>query len=264
MTWRATEQEKKQYRDEGYFLREGLFLNAELEPLRDATEAVHRSVVEAVDRSECAPEGLIDGRRYQEILGSTIKWEWRDKVAEIRSMEPYHHLDPRLDSLLDDPRLWQPAGTVIDAESVSLFSDKLNFKHPRGAPFPWHQDTPYWAFECNHLDRLVSVLIYLDDATRENGCLWVIPGTHKRGTIPCYQDRGVVGRLYTDMDLLEGEEPIAIESPAGSVIWFHGDLVHGSQSNRDVVNRRALVLTYQPGGLPRWQHGDVRPVAAAV
>jgi ectoine hydroxylase-related dioxygenase (phytanoyl-CoA dioxygenase family) len=44
------------------------------------------------------------------------------------------------------------------------------------------------------------------------------------------------------------------------VVWFHGDLVHGSQGNRSDSPRRVLVLTYQPEGLPRWRHEDVRPV----
>jgi ectoine hydroxylase-related dioxygenase (phytanoyl-CoA dioxygenase family) len=106
----------------------------------------------------------------------------------------------------------------------------------------------------------VSALLYLDGATRENGCLWLIPGSHKRGRIACFQDRGVLGRLYTDLDRLEGEQPVAIEAPAGSAVFFHGDVVHGSRSNRTDRSRRALVLTYQPSQLPRWQHDDVRSV----
>jgi hypothetical protein len=258
----ATGEELRRYRAQGFFLRERVLAEAELRPLREAVEGVHGALVEAARAPAAPPVERIDGRRYQELLGSTVKWEWREGAAEIRSMEPTCHLDPRIDALIDDPRLWQPTTAVAGCERVSLFSDKLNFKRPGGAPFPWHQDSPYWAFDCRHLDRLVSVQLYLDDATRENGCLWVIPGSHRRGPIPCHQDRGVVGRLYTDMGQLEGEEPLALELPAGSAIWFHGDLVHGSRSNRGRSSRRALVLTYQPESLPRWRSEDVRPVAA--
>lgn len=260
MSHRASDAELSRYRDLGYFVRESALEESDLAPLREAVESVHRRVVSEAARSGAAPVERVDERRYQELLGSTVKWEWRAGTAEIRSMEPYHHLDPRLDALVDDPRLWEPAASVIGTERVSLFSDKLNFKRPGGAPFPWHQDTPYWAFGCDHLERLVSALLYLDDATRANGCLWLVPGSHKRGRIPCHRDRGVLGRLYTDLEQLDGAQPVAIEASAGSAVFFHGDVVHGSRGNHSDQSRRALVLTYQPSQLPRWQHEDVRSV----
>ena len=107
-----------------------------------------------------------------------------------------------------------------------------------------------------------SLAIVLDDSTIENGCLWLIPGSHKQGALQCFTDRGVVGRLYTDVDNLDWNEPEPIDVPAGSLVYFHGDIVHGSQVNRSEVERRLLLLTYQPAGLPRWQRKDVRPVAA--
>ncbi|MFQ5515425.1 MAG: phytanoyl-CoA dioxygenase family protein [Myxococcota bacterium] len=259
----ATAQELDSYREHGYFMRPAQLAEQELEPLRSAVEEVHARIVHEAAREDAPAVERIDGKRYQKLLGSSVKWEWQETFQEIRSMEPYHHLDPRLDALLDDPRLWGPTRRVVDSDSVSLFSDKLNFKRPKGAPFPWHQDTPYWAFGCQHLDRLVSVLVYLDDATRENGCLWVIPGSHRHGVLPVFEDQGVLGRLYTDLRRADVGTPVALEAPAGSVLFFHGDLVHGSRSNRSPVSRRALVLTYQPGDLPRWQHEDVRAVTAS-
>ncbi len=261
---RATRDEISEYAERGFFLRQSVFTQRELEPLREAVEGIHQRVVAEAGGEGAERVELVDGRRYQRLLASMVKWEWRASVAEIRSMEPYHHLDPRLDALTDDPRLWGPARAVVRSEGLSLFSDKLNFKRPGGAPFPWHQDTPYWAFECEHLDRLVSVLVCLDDATRSNGCLWMIPGSHRHGLLPCYQDRGVLGHLYTDVDHFEGEKPVALEVPAGSVVYFHGDLIHGSQGNHSEQGRRALVLTYQPAGMPRWLHDDVRPVPTAA
>jgi ectoine hydroxylase-related dioxygenase (phytanoyl-CoA dioxygenase family) len=260
VTEQASEAECRAYREVGYVVREAALRAAELEPLCDAAEAVHQRVLDEARGAAAAPVERIDGKRYQRLLGSSVKWEWRDAACEIRSMEPYHHLDARLDALIDDPRLWAPAASLIDAEAVSLFSDKLNFKRPDGAPFPWHQDTPYWAFDCAHLESLVNVLVCLDATTRDNGCMWVIPGSHLHGRLACHQDRGVLGRLYTDVDLAGLGEPIALELPPGSLVYFHGDLVHGSRSNRTQASRRTLVLTYQPAAKPRWQHDDIRSV----
>jgi ectoine hydroxylase-related dioxygenase (phytanoyl-CoA dioxygenase family) len=174
-------------------------------------------------------------------------------------MEPAHHVDPRLSALVDDPRLWKPCCDIIGSRQLSLFSDKLNVKRPGGAPFPWHQEGPYWQYGAEQLESIVSTLTYLDDSTEENGCLWVVPGTHKAGALPCLDGRGVLGALYTDIDKLEGE-PYPAAFPAGSVIWFHYDIVHGSQTNRSETDRRVFVAAYQPAGLRRWRIDNVRPI----
>ena len=262
MSHRATPGEQEAYREQGYFVRPAVFEERELEPLREAVEALHRAINRAADRGE-GPVERIDGRRYQELLGSTIKWEWSEGSRAIRSMEPVHNLDPRIDALIDDARLWQPTLEEIGAETASLFTAKLNFKRPGGAPFPWHQDTPYWAFGCAHVERLASVQLYLDAASVESGCLWMIPGSHRHGVLPGRKDCGVLGKLYTDLAGRDVGSGVPIEAPAGSAIFFHGDVVHGSQTNRSGASRRALVFTYQPGGLPLWHANEPRlPLAA--
>ncbi len=260
----VTDVERERYREQGFFVRPEVFARDELEPLREAVEGIHDAIVNEATRPEAAPVEWVDDKRYQEVLGSTVKWEWQEGSREIRSMEPFAHLDAGLAALIDDPRLWVPAAGVLGTTAVSLFTDKLNFKRPHGAPFPWHQDAPYWAFGCDHVDRLSSLQIYLDDAREDNGCLWIIPGTHTRGHLPILEDGGVLGRLYTDLTKLEAVAPVPVEAAAGSVIHFDGYIVHGSCSNRSRASRRALVLTYQPAGLPRWGAPEIRSVPADV
>jgi hypothetical protein len=246
----AAEERSALARD-GFFMRDGGFASAELAGLRDAVESVHRRVL-AASGAAGSIRFAVDDQPYERVLGSMIKWEATAELKAIRSMEPCAHLDPRLGALLADPRLAGPAAALLGETEVSVFTDKLNFKRAGGSPFPWHQDTPYWAFGCAHLDRLVSVQLYLDDATRENGCLWIIPGSHRLGFLPTFQDRGRLGRLYTDLRRVELAEPRALELPQGSLIFFDGSVVHGSRRNRTPVPRRALIATYQPPSLPRW------------
>jgi hypothetical protein len=252
----VTAAELNAYRTDGFFVRERVFGDRDLPRLRAAAEEIHARVVEA----GAAGGGVtrIDGLKFQTVLDSAIKWEWNEDQVAIRSMEPVHHLSQAMDELIDDERLCAPARGLIGTDRVSLFTDKLNFKRSGGAPFPWHQDAPYWAFGCTHLDRLASVQIYLDDATAENGCLWVIPGSHRFGHIKSPDDGTALGRLYTDVGEIAELQPRPLIAPAGSAIFFDGYIVHGSKSNRSASDRRALILTYQPAGLPVWNKGAER------
>lgn len=249
-------EERRQYREEGYFVRECVFGEDDLRRLRAAVERIHVRISDA--KSDTDPIQRLEGRKFQTTLGSVVKWEWNDEEGAIRSMEPIHHLDRDVDALIDDDRLLVPAGALVGCDRVSLFTDKLNFKRPGGSPFPWHQDAPYWAFGCSHLDQLASMQIYLDDATFENGCLWVVPGSHTRGHIPPPAQDGALQRLYTDIGALEGLEPKPLIAPAGSVIFFDGYIVHGSKSNHTHSDRRAIILTYQPEGQPMWNRDAIR------
>jgi ectoine hydroxylase-related dioxygenase (phytanoyl-CoA dioxygenase family) len=69
----------------------------------------------------------------------------------------------------------------------------------------------------------------------------------------------VLGALYTDVSGVEGEA-YAVEAAAGSVLFFHRDLVHGSQTNRSGRDRRVFVVAYQSSGLHRWRMNARREV----
>lgn len=248
---RATEAELKQYDELGFFVRYDVFSPDEIEAMRAGAENAHAQILAAASRPGASDVERVDNQKYQTVLGSKIKWEWNDDLRAVRSMEPTGHLDERLDLVIDDPRLYQPVASINGCEALSVFSDKLNVKRPGGAPFPWHQEGLYWEHGAEDLPSVVSTLTYLDDATKENGCLWVIPGSHKHGNLKGLEKRGVLGALYTDVDLIDGEA-FATELPAGSVLYFHRDLVHGSQTNRTTASRRVFVVAYQRGGLHVW------------
>ena len=118
-------------------------------------------------------------------------------------------------------------------------------------------------YGAEQVDKIVSALLYLDDATQENGCFWVIARTHDQGALECFEDRGTLGRLYTNVEDIDGD-PIAIEAPAGTVTWFHYNIVHGSQTNRSDLSRRVFIGAYQPAGLRRWRIEDHRDIQASL
>lgn len=256
----ASESELALFHKQGFFVRESIFREEELDVLRHAVEDIHSSINQRAASNDAPPMQMVDDKRYQALEDSVVKWEWSEDSKDIRSMEPFLHLHPDLEGLVDDPRLWMPAKSVLGLDSLSLFTDKLNFKRPGGAPFPMHQDSPYFALDCSHFEELVSMQIYMDAASSENGCLWMVPGSHLKGILPCVQGKGVLDRLYTDMDKFQGQEPVAVEVPAGSVIFFHVHVIHGSKSNHTEDSRRAMVLTFQPPNKLCWKANRARPI----
>ena len=239
--------ERSAWERDGFFIREHVFSPHEVRGLRAAAERVAR-------RAQCAAGGggrryEVDGNRYHEVAETTIQFEHEPRSETIRVVEPFHNLDERIGRVIDDPRLVLPMRDLVGSRSVSLFTDKLNLKRPReGSRFRWHQDSPYWAHFCRHLDRLPNAMLALDDADEANGCLRVIAGSHTRGCLPGLEGEGVLGPLFTDPRHFDLSRQVPAAMPAGSILFFSPHTVHGSEPNLSDAPRRAFVVTYQPAG----------------
>ena len=157
-SWRLSEAERRAWHDDGFFMREAVFDADEVAgALRRRPSAASRARPPRSTSSSASY--AIDGNVYHEAGGSTIQLEHAPGSQTIRVIEPFHHLDERMDRLLDDPRIVEPMRDLIGDERVALFTDKLNLKRPReGSRFRWHQDSPYWAHFFRELDRLPNVL----------------------------------------------------------------------------------------------------------
>jgi ectoine hydroxylase-related dioxygenase (phytanoyl-CoA dioxygenase family) len=245
--WRLTDAERQAWRDDGFFVREAVFADDEVASLQAAAERCVERVAAAIEASD--ETYAIDGNVYHEAGGSTVQLEHAPGSRTIRVIEPFHHLDETLDRLIDDARMVEPMRDLVRDERVALFTDKLNLKRPReGSGFRWHQDSPYWAHFFDELDRLPNVLLTLDDADERNGCFRVIRGSHRRGMLPGRTGEGRLGPLFTDPRAFALDDQVPVAAPAGSAVFFSPHTVHGSEPNRSDARRRALVLTYQPGG----------------
>lgn len=253
--------ERTAWQRDGFFVRERAFDADHLAVLRSAAERVARAAAGHADAE--GETYRIDGNRYHEAGGSTIQFEHDSERKTIRVIEPFHHLDSHFDALIDDARIVEPMKELVGDDSVALFTDKINLKRPReGSAFRWHQDSPYWTHFCDHVDRLPNVMLTLDDASVENGCFRVIRGSHTRGCLPGLEGEGVLGPLFTDPAHFDEAEQVPIEVPAGTLVFFSPHTVHGSQPNESDSLRRAVVLTYQPGGLRMFKVDAVRDAGA--
>lgn len=256
------EEERRAWREDGFFLRRAAFAPQEVEELRAAAECV--ALRAAAAARESRERYAVDGNVYIEGEGATLQLEHAEGSATLRVVEPFHHLDARLDRLIDDPRLVEPMRELVGSARIALWTDKLNLKRPReGSRFRWHQDSPYWAHACAHLDQLPNVMVTLDDASAENGCFRVIRGSHRRGLLPGCQGEGRLGPLFTDPREFDLADQVLAEAPAGSLVFFSPHTVHGSEPNRSDSQRRALVITYQPAGYEMFKVPKVREAGSS-
>src|SRR5690606_34298500 len=238
--------------EDGFFIRPSVFAPDEVEVLRRAAERVVRAANGLAARGRAYE---VDGNRYVDAGPTTIQYEHAERSQTLRVVEPFHHLDPAFERLVGDPRLVEPMCGLLGGDRVALWTDKLNLKRPReGSGFRWHQDSPYWAHVCRHLDRLPNVMLALDDADEENGCLRVVRGSHRRGPLPGCQGDGVLGPLFTDPLHFDAAAQVPAVMPAGSLLFFNAHTVHGSEPNRSERPRRACVITYQPAGFDMFKH----------
>lgn len=250
-----SETERSAWAEDGFFIRKAVFSEPELEALRCAVEAV---ALQADMASRAASAGggeyRIDGNRYVEIPSQTVQYEHNAAARTIRVIEPFHHMHPTFELLIDDARLVSPMRGLIGSDEVALFTDKINLKRAgEGSAFRWHQDSPYWTHACRHVEQLPNVMVTLDDASEQNGCFRVIAGSHTRGCLPGTSDGTTLGPLFTDPACFDARKQVLAQAPAGSLVFFSPHTVHGSEPNHSEAPRRAMILTYQPGGHPMFK-----------
>lgn len=126
---------------------------------------------------------------------------------------------------------------------IKLFDSQCFMKPPGGVEKPYHQDSAYFTIEPL---SLVTCWIALDDVTVENGCMWVIPGSHHGDLHDHSQEWDVGGRV--DMQVPDEKIDRTVETPvrlsAGSCSFHHSMLLHRSGPNQTTGHRRGLAIHY--------------------
>jgi ectoine hydroxylase len=257
-TFSLTSDESQQYESDGFFLRESVFDTSEINELRNVTEL---AVLQARELSEQGRTYFLDGKRFVDADYVTVQFEHSPGSETVRVIEPTHQLQPGLEALVDDPRIVGGMQGIIGSDDISLWTAKLNLKRAHeGSGFGWHQDSPYWVHDCNHVDLLPNVMLAFDDATEDNGCFRVIRGSHTRGCLPGSNDDTQLAGFFTDPGCFDESLQVPMIVPAGSLIFFSPHIIHGSFPNHSDQPRRAMVLTYQPANFPMLKSGQIRNI----
>lgn len=148
---------------------------------------------------------------------------------------------------IHDPRLLDLVQDIM-GPNLMLFHDQALYKPAHhGGPVYWHQDNAYW--RCVPAN-LVSCWIALDDASRENGAMQFIPGSH---LTPVWHGA-------TDSDALiqskvDESKAVCVEIPAGACIFHHCQTLHYTQPNTTDRDRRAFIIHYMNPGTRSENHG---------
>ncbi len=136
--------------------------------------------------------------------------------------------------------------------NIHFFHAKLTLKRPKvGGAWEWHQDYGYWYRNGFLFPNMASVFIALDPATRANGCLQLISGSHHIGRIEHGTVAGQVGADTNFVNQALDRLPLVYcEMEPGDALFFHSNLLHASAPNKSDHSRNALLCCYSRSDNP--------------
>ena len=216
------------YKENGFMVIEDAFSSEVIESLRHEATTICRG-----DRGELKGTPVFDGTETDdEVLRQILCIHFPHKISDLM-----------FETLKSDP--FVQVLTSIIGPNVKCMQSMLFIKAAGKPGQAWHQDEVYIPTR----DRsLTGGWIAMDDATVENGCLWVIPGSHKTGTMyfqewhgdPRFDCAFEAQRFpYTN------DDAVPVEVRAGSIVFFNGYLLHRSLPNyAETGFRRSLVNHY--------------------
>ncbi len=242
-----TDQQVRFFVEQGYLVVPGLVSAEELELLKADTISLAR------------------GKYPHEVLKPLPDSMSDQQVLEtILCLHQPHYLSPVMQSFVTHAGIAGVLGRIVGAHlpywdgAVKCMQSMLFVKPPGLQGQGWHQDEIYIPTR----DRsLCGAWIAIDNATRQNGCLYVMPGSHRHGYLHPFRTHTNLVEFDGDQEMYGFDESkeVAVEVPAGSVVFFNGYLLHRSKKNRSSTYRRALVNHYMNAWslLPWCQEGAI-------
>jgi phytanoyl-CoA hydroxylase len=261
---RAVNIDHQHYAEQGYIAIPQLLSHDEVEAARKALRAVMQKFLDDARAGRCGyrppkpgKTGNYDGawiyRADPKRVGHEVSLSFEHSydplsakesddaiLARVRKASYYENEHPDIRALVDSPKVKGIAEELL-GESAELFQTMALVKPALiGSEKPWHQDNAY--FKYAPLDRVVGFWVALDDADKNNGCMHVLPGWHRKGGLKHFHSPGDCQILP---DRVAPGEPLPIELKAGGAMFFSGMLPHQTPPNRSPKARRALQFHYR-------------------
>ena len=207
------------FTDDGYIVKKNLFSEDEINKLKEFIESSSNKKNES--------------RETRSSSGKLNITLWN------------HPSDDLFGKFSTNERIVKPMEEYLGDE-VYHYHSKIIWKKPGDGGFDWHQDYGYWYHNACLYPDMGSCFIMLDRATKENGCLKVLKGSHKVGRI----GHGVsdTPEQTADMEriaeLEKRHESVYITAEPGDVLFFHANLLHSSDENKSSDSRRTLIVCF--------------------
>lgn len=216
-----TPEQQAAYERDGYVLVRGLF---------DAQEA-----------------GILRAAIEQDPQMRASLYDRKDADGKATRMATWNHPGDSVYGLAArSPRVVDTMEQMLGGE-VYHYHSKLTAKEAyEGGAWEWHQDYGYWYHNGCVFPLMASVMVALDKATRENGCLQVLRGSHLAGRV----DHGILPGEQVGADprriqeLVKSCELVYAEMEPGDAIFFHSNLMHRSDQNRSPNRRWTVIFCY--------------------
>ena len=247
----------QQFHDDGYLVLEDAIAKTEIEKLKSAALQIvddfdinnHRAVFSTSDRDSGRDDYFFDSAENVHCFleegaldpdGELLK---PARLAINKIGHAMHDLNPAFRTFCQQPLFGQVLRDIGYSMPL-LWQTMYIFKQPHiGGKVRWHQDGSYLISDPS---TVTGIWIAIEDANRDNGCLWVQPGGHRSRLREIYQvDWTKREGVLTDLDTTPWpgfDEAVAVEVPSGSVVIFHDHMPHYSSQNRSEFSRHAFTL----------------------
>jgi hypothetical protein len=233
-------------------------LKGDRQPTHEAHLKLSRQHLEEYNRNGYTlSPGFLDSMQLESLLrtieevsgGNTLEKHDKDRVEMETNQPPTGTLIRRIyepcthyrsfRELSESAMMLDAVGSLLGGNLVFHYS-KVNMKPPAiGSVVEWHQDLAYYPLTN---DSSVTLLIYLDDADLDNGCLQVLSGRHKNPLLNHTLDGYFAGKVTEPVD---ESKAVPLEGNAGTATFMHCLTPHSSITNRSSRPRRTLILGYR-------------------
>ena len=244
-----TRAERKQFDEDGYVVKRGVVPPADLTPIKAALAEVIDAQVERLAGEGTFDETFADAPFERRL--ALICERYPDSVWDV--MGPIFSgrvTGPEIFHSLTHPGLLSSVESLVGPTIIGSSVYRVRPKLPswdRGE-VPWHQDSGYFLAHCDDM-LVLTCWIPLIDVDEGNGCLFVIPGSHRDGIIRHYTG-GHGGYLEIADDDLPGAKPVPLPMREGDVLFLTNLTAHASFENRTEDVRWSLDLRYQDDAVP--------------
>ncbi|MBL8384544.1 MAG: phytanoyl-CoA dioxygenase family protein [Burkholderiales bacterium] len=174
---------------------------------------------------------------HERKTGTPLQGNWRHKT---------HLLFTWADMLVHHPRILDAVEDLIGPD-ILCWTTNFFIKEAASPGFvSWHQDSTYWGLDP---DDVVTAWVAFTDANRENGCMEVIPGSHRVDQLPhldTFHKDNLLSRGQEIAVPVDTSKAVAMPLAAGEMSLHHIKLVHGSAPNRSADRRIGLAIRYIP------------------